>query len=449
MSELGNRPSPSDSNGLLLLLLYAFVSVFGAMGSIFVVSAITVVTSLQNRGNAYLASLSLGHLIVNVIVLPSSCIAIMAAIPSQDVVLCQTQWLATLAALTIHSLSSLLIAADSCIGLTNHSRYTNHCSRLRVVLLILFVWMLAIFVVIVNYSNGWAQEVCSLFVQSASSNVTIGNVSLPNITKTTSTSVTSVSSSSSTPSSPSSSPSSSKSRSKTGIGASSNSNYLAASISTTTATPGGSLLASAANVDAGSLSLDSQVWMQSAACFLLVCLIFTVIFFVRAFLQMRQLKERNSLSFLVTDENLLRSHTVVYAFSVALSCPLVVSLVIPFGADVIRTAWWLAVANSSGFSFVYALTNRELGDTFAQLFTYCCCKSHVNWVRKTTAGPMAPRGSTVASQMLAPTLQTHTMINVRPHQPYGMAAVHGTTGTGGSNSGPFRHFRGTRFTSDL
>lgn len=201
---------------------------------------------------------------------------------------------------------------------------------------------------------------------------------------------------------------------------------------------------------AKTLSTESLIWIQWSAVILLITLILTIILFVRSFLQMRRLKERNSISYAITDENLLRSHAVVYAFNVALSTPLIVSLVIPLRPEVIRTAWWLAIANSSTFSFVYALTNRELGDTFAQLFTYCCCKSHVNWVRKTTGGPMAPRGSTLANQITAPTLQTHTMINVRPHQPYGMATLHGNTSTSAHTTGPFRHFRGgNRFTSDL
>lgn len=54
-----------DHSGLLLLALSA-VATAGTMGSIFVVSAITVIDTFQVRGNAYLASFALGHLLVTV-----------------------------------------------------------------------------------------------------------------------------------------------------------------------------------------------------------------------------------------------------------------------------------------------------------------------------------------------------------------------------------------------
>ncbi|OTF75240.1 pinopsin-like protein, partial [Euroglyphus maynei] len=83
-------------NRVFKLILLSFVSTIGSMGAIFIVSAITVIETFQVRGNCFLVSLAFGHLLVTILILPSSAIAIMADI-TEDQTLCHFQWLITLA----------------------------------------------------------------------------------------------------------------------------------------------------------------------------------------------------------------------------------------------------------------------------------------------------------------------------------------------------------------
>ncbi|CAG2166220.1 unnamed protein product [Oppiella nova] len=53
--------------------------------------------------------------------------------------------------------------------------------------------------------------------------------------------------------------------------------------------------------------------------------------------------------------------------------------------DYLDTMWWIALANSCTFSYLYAATNREFREAFNKLFYYCCCKSHVTFARKGAA----------------------------------------------------------------
>lgn len=103
-------------NGLLSLLLLFILSICGCMGSILIISALTVIESLQTRGNCYLVSLALGHLLVSLLVIPSSAIQIMAGDSINGSRLCHYQWLVLEFSMIVSQLSFLLMAADNYLG---------------------------------------------------------------------------------------------------------------------------------------------------------------------------------------------------------------------------------------------------------------------------------------------------------------------------------------------
>lgn len=109
--------SQQTVNGLLSLLLLFIVSSCGCMGAIFIMSTLTVIESLQTRGNCYLVSLSMSHLLVTLFVLPSSALYIMAGDSGIDGRrLCHFQWLTLEFSLIVGQLSFLLMAADNYLG---------------------------------------------------------------------------------------------------------------------------------------------------------------------------------------------------------------------------------------------------------------------------------------------------------------------------------------------
>ncbi|CAG2118478.1 unnamed protein product, partial [Medioppia subpectinata] len=94
-------------------------------------------------------------------------------------------------------------------------------------------------------------------------------------------------------------------------------------------------------------------------------------------------------AFILTDGYLLQSNCIVYLISLAMWMPLVVAMIVdPINRvpqDYLDTMWWIALANSCTFSYLYAATNREFREAFNKLFYYCCCKSHVTFARKGAA----------------------------------------------------------------
>ena len=57
----------------------------------------------------------------------------------------------------------------------------------------------------------------------------------------------------------------------------------------------------------------------------------------------------------------------------------------PLPQHYLDTVWYIALANSCCFSYMYAATNRDFREAFNKLFYYCCCKSHVTFTRKGAA----------------------------------------------------------------
>jgi len=115
--SLASAARQQTFNGLLSLLLLFLISVCGSIGCIFMMSALTVIESLQTRGNSYLVSLAMSHLLVTLFVIPSSALQIMAGeqgLDSQK--LCHYQWLTLEFSLIVGNLSFVLIAVDNYLG---------------------------------------------------------------------------------------------------------------------------------------------------------------------------------------------------------------------------------------------------------------------------------------------------------------------------------------------
>lgn len=149
-------------NRVFKLVLYCFVSTFGSMGAIFMVSALTVVESLQVRGNVFVASLSFGHLLVTLAVLPASAIAIMANVNEDQPTLCHFQWLLTTACFTVTVLSFFALALDNFTGLSQlrRERYQRCCTKLRVTAQLMVIWGLAFALPWLQHHYQWGPEFC-------------------------------------------------------------------------------------------------------------------------------------------------------------------------------------------------------------------------------------------------------------------------------------------------
>lgn len=321
------------------------------MGSIFIVSALTVVSTLMNRGNSFLASLCIGHLVVTVFVIPATCVIIMSSGSTNHPTLCHYQWLGTMITLFVHVLSFLFISIDAWKGLgRNPNIYFNCCTKFRIITSILFIWFISIGLVFSLHINDWGPEICRKAVNVTTVNP-ISSTQSPTILSSTTPSV---------------------SISPTSTSSSTITHYI---------------------------KINRRPWLQGHSFvgggLIIFPTLLTILFLIRSMVRVKWYRERlaeNPLSpiYFLTDESLLKSHVVVYTISAFMWAPLVVVTVVDQHQDVdssiIDTVWWLAMANSCSFSFIYAFTNRDLGESFLQLFYYCCCKSHVNWVRKTTVG---------------------------------------------------------------
>lgn len=160
----GAGPVLPDDNanwdGLFQLIGLSLVSTLGSMGGIFVISAIVVIDTFQVRGNVYLVSLALSHLLVTILVIPASCVAIMANIPG-DPSICHFQWLVTLSTLTISVISFMLMSVENLKGLTSIISYEKCCTKLRIVIIVLITWILGLALPLTQHVNAYGPSVCS------------------------------------------------------------------------------------------------------------------------------------------------------------------------------------------------------------------------------------------------------------------------------------------------
>ncbi|KAG9510415.1 hypothetical protein GZH46_01046, partial [Fragariocoptes setiger] len=234
--------NPATTNGLLLLLLLSFIALAGTIGTIFIVSALTVIETLQTRANCYLVSVAICHLPVTLLVIPTSAVQIMAGdsfVPEQQ--LCHYHWLAFEMCLIVNQLTFLAIAADNyiaasttkaanyaaasisapnsttttsntvpCVSSTNTSalssskldkcaatapskrelddgcsaplccHYDVCCSRARIMALILMIWIAALVLVFQRHQHNFGPSFCPLGTPTSIRSLTLSTGRHPN-----------------------------------------------------------------------------------------------------------------------------------------------------------------------------------------------------------------------------------------------------------------------------
>lgn len=296
----------ADVEELFQVLGLSFVSILGSMGSIFIISAITVIDTLQVRGNVFLVSLTLSHLMITMFVLPTSCIAIMARIDPNDPNICHYQWLITLSTLIISVLSFLFISIENLKGITSLNTYDFCCTKFKIVVITLIIWFGGISVSIAQHYYHYGPSVCQ-----------------------------------------------------------------------------------------HERDYPIHIPYHASVCIgvLLIPTIITLICFTRSFFIVKYLRQQlqnnpteDPWAYMLTDESLLKSNMWVYLSSFLMCTPLCIVIVVSVyqqvPQQVLNTCWYIALANSCIYSFIYAASNKEFAEAFFKLFYYCCCKSHVTWTRK-------------------------------------------------------------------
>lgn len=130
-------------NGVFHLIMLSSVSTAGSMGSVFIISAIIVIEPLQVRGNIYLVSLAMANLLVTTLVLPSSCVAILASIPHEPTI-CAFQWHTTVVCFLVSVLSFLCVAVENFLGLGAMASYELCCGKYRLLSVVAFIWSVSV-----------------------------------------------------------------------------------------------------------------------------------------------------------------------------------------------------------------------------------------------------------------------------------------------------------------
>lgn len=124
---------------------------------------------------------------------------------------------------------------------------------------------------------------------------------------------------------------------------------------------------------------------------ILLPLLLCIWYFARSLVKLKSFKQElnqleNPMSYILTDEHLLRSNVVIFILMLLMWMPLVVTfainIILPVDVSLISTFWWVAVTNSCIYSYVYAATNKDFREAFNKLFYYCCCKSHITFSRR-------------------------------------------------------------------
>ncbi|XP_022241739.1 histamine H2 receptor-like [Limulus polyphemus] len=146
-------------NGVSRLILFSAIATGGSMGGIFVISAVTVIEPLQVRGNIYLVNLALANLLVTALVMPASCVAILASIPN-DPGICNFQWQTTVLCFLVTIHSFMFMAVESFLGLGNTVNYELCCTKNRIVFVLTLIWTTSIGFVVAQEITGFGPSFC-------------------------------------------------------------------------------------------------------------------------------------------------------------------------------------------------------------------------------------------------------------------------------------------------
>lgn len=144
-------PTSGGQSAAVRLTLLSCVSAGGSLGGVFVISAVIVMEPLRTRGNAFLVSSALAHLLVSALLLPSTCVAILAGV-TRDPGLCNFQWALVVVCFLASLLSFAFLAAYHCLLLS--------CSRAGVLAASLFSWTVAVTVALGQRALGLGPNFC-------------------------------------------------------------------------------------------------------------------------------------------------------------------------------------------------------------------------------------------------------------------------------------------------
>ncbi|XP_064467230.1 uncharacterized protein LOC135378215 [Ornithodoros turicata] len=134
----------SSSSAAVRLSLLSCVAAGGSVGGVFIISAVVVMEPLRARGNAFLASAALAHLLVSAVVLPSMCVAILANV-AQDSGLCRFQWALVVVCFFASVLSYAFLSCELRARVSSSPVTHRLCwTKSRVLLAVLFCWTSAI-----------------------------------------------------------------------------------------------------------------------------------------------------------------------------------------------------------------------------------------------------------------------------------------------------------------
>jgi hypothetical protein len=348
-----------------------------------------------------LVSVALANLLITVIALPCSCIEIMAVSPNHPDV-CALQWFLTQLAAVVTLISFALISVENLLALSNASSLCSRllCSKMRILLLLLLLWTFAIMLPWLRQLYRLTPDLCAPFVQPTS------NQPSPSSTVNFTSLVQPVSSSS-----PSSASSSSSSLPSSSVSSSSPVPFSRRHLQQTPTTqssvksasllqPSSSLPFATFNHSIGDTKQLGILWprfhLVMFVCVLCIPHLISLLFFANCALRIKSIRQRSRASVntdsythpsVTGDFALIKSNMLVSAYASVSWSPLIVCVFLSTftgfsDANLISIAWWFAWTFSCLYSFVYALLNRDFGEAFFKLFFYCCCKSHVTFVRK-------------------------------------------------------------------
>lgn len=422
------------NHSLLRLLLLSFACIAGITGSLFVVSALTVVPNLQFKGNSFLASLFIGNLLITSLVLPSVCVSILSGGSFHVSGLlnewCFMQWKFLQSYLIIFFYSFFLISLDCLLNFATYLRIYS------LILINFLVWFFAFFIIffftfvlnlirseesddsLLTFVDFFPEEICSTVEHKSHRQI-----------------------------------------------------LLTSSMVIDQEAPEKS--------QANDSDQNYSLMLVFGIPIVLTLICFLGSLFKKPSPPRNQLHHFNhqqpmslnpSPSFSTFNNNsqfacnpLTKIHFIVFCVSLVMTLPLVVSSSIKTSPKkVIPSFFWSTVIFSIISPFLYAFLTREFSESFLQLFYYCCCKSHINWNSRNkniiVYGTQTMSSSTVnqGSGQSSAAVFTHPVMHHAYHHSNASGGVSFTSGvssggntfsgggnmTGGSSSGgPFRAFR--------
>lgn len=159
--------SPDANNDVVVLVLYAVLSVLGTTVNIFEISSLITQENLRHHGNVFLANQALANLLITTLGFPASCIAILSNTHRLPFV-CYWQWYSALLSFFTSTVNYFFIAFENLLRarrIRSRSRGSDAyscCCSVQVVVFAVFVswiastsWVL----VLIYYDN--SQDICT------------------------------------------------------------------------------------------------------------------------------------------------------------------------------------------------------------------------------------------------------------------------------------------------